>query len=179
MFVTKNYPDLYSDVTVFELIHGITVDISTTRDGLGRWTEVNDFGFREWADAHAKEMMSHFQEQYQNHNVTMTGLWYGAGIGHGYGMEGHGLAIVDVNFRHVSEDDKALGEYGGVDVIAPPVYYRGVFHDRVVSNVLTEMQVFGSKVAPNSSPKGLVVSFAEGPEFKVELDGGLDNTACV
>jgi len=111
-----------------------------------RWITPTDdnYRFSRWAHEHKDELMKlgpghHFGE------------WWGLGIQRNYGLTEKRFSLFNTN----RWADPAVRP-ACCSIV--PVLYEGIFNISAIENVLTDLQLYGSKAAPGfTNPEGVVV----------------------
>lgn len=167
----KEFPKiyrLYREVIITEKIDGTNAQICIDENGdfqvgsRSRWlTPDNDnFGFAKWAYDHKEELL---QLGVGRH----YGEWWGNGIQRGYGMP-KGVRRFSL-FNTARWYDNAQRPSCCETV---PILYRGKFDENAIQDVICDLKVSGSKVAPFLDPEGIVIYFTQANlGFKFTLDG--------
>ncbi|MDR7340670.1 hypothetical protein [Glycomyces lechevalierae] len=130
---------------------------SDARNGVGR----DNFGFATWVAAHAAELAVLGPG-------THHGEWYGAGIGHGYGLTERRFALLDLSRWHRGLPDGAPATLGIVPVLAE---CEGARLNATLVKCLARLAKGGSLLVAGAAAEGVVASSAADPRFHIEAAG--------
>jgi hypothetical protein len=155
---------LYREIVVTEKLDGTNAQVCITEDGevfagsRNRWITVEDdnYGFARFVEDNKEEFLKlgvgrHFGE------------WWGNGIQRGYNKQEKTFSLF--NTGRWRFNTKSV-------IKTVPILYEGMFSDEAITDVLSVLNLNGSRASPGfMNPEGIVVFHTHSRQsFKVTLD---------
>jgi hypothetical protein len=157
----KKIPRLSREIVITEKIDGTNGLIYI--DELGnffvgsknRWLDdhQDNHGFWHWAVDNKEELLNLGKGYHY-------GEWWGKGIQRGYNLQEKRFSLFNVGkwVKDRTQTLKEKQEYCPECCNVVPILYEGMFNTSIISSVLDELKITGSKASPNfMKPEGIII----------------------